>query len=114
MSETKRLGLPILVMAVSTLLFYLLDTYINPQISVPALVIMFDISLFIFGITLNNKKKSHSVYRKVIALICAILLVFMQLGVVSLPFVETLKAFLTINPYLLSMLFVYFGFLFVD
>ena len=75
---------------------------------------MCDIALFLFGMALNAKRNSRGVYRKVIALVCAIILVFIQLGVVSMPWVETLQTAFSINPYLLSMLFIYFGFLFAD
>ena len=114
MNDTRRLGLPLVVMAVSTLVFYLINRYIVSNIATTLLIIIFDISLFLFGVALNSKKKSHSVYRKVIALVCSIILLFIQVGAVSLPFVDTLKAFFAINPYLVSMLFIYFGFLFVD
>lgn len=114
MNDTRRLGMPILVMIVSTLIFYVINRYFVSDVASTLLILIFDVSLFLFGIALNNKKKSHSVYRKVIALVCGIVLVFIQLGAVSLPFVETLKAFFAINPYLVSMLFIYFGFLFVD
>lgn len=114
MNDTRRLGLPVVVMVISTLVFYLINRYIVSHIATTLLVIIFDCSLFLFGIALNGKKRSHSVYRKVIAMVCSIILLFIQLGAVSLPFVDTLKAFFVINPYLLSMLFIYFGFLFVD
>lgn len=106
--------MPIVVMAVSTLLFYLIHTYFHSNFATTLLTIIFDCALFLFGMSLNGKKRSHSVYRKVIALVLSIILLFIQIGAVSLPFVETLKAFLAINPYLLSMLFIYFGFLFMD
>lgn len=114
MNDSKRLGMPILVMVVSTTLFYLIHTYLQSSITTTLLTIIFDVSLFIFGVTLNGKRKSRSVYRKVIALVCTIILLFIQLGVVDMPFVTSLQSFLSINPYLLSMLYIYFGFLFMD
>ncbi|MEG0737072.1 MAG: amino acid permease [Longicatena sp.] len=114
MNDSRRLGMPILVMVVFTTLFYLINTYLHSEITNTILTIIFDISLFMFGVTLNGKKKSHSVYRKVLALVLTIILVFIQLGVVSMPFVATLQTFFSINPYLISMLFIYFGFLFMD
>ena len=114
MSDTKRLGMPLLVMAVSTLLFYLMNKLLPNTIAYTCIALMCDISLFIFGMALDAKRNSRGVYRKVIALVCAIILVFIQLGVVSMPWVETLQTAFSINPYLLSMLFIYFGFLFAD
>lgn len=114
MNDTRRLGMPVIVMVISTLIFYLIHNYMHSDIATTLMIIIFDIALFLFGATLNGKKRSHSVYRKVIALVLSIILLFIQVGAVSLPFVETLKAFLAINPYLLSMLFIYFGFLFMD
>ena len=114
MSDTKRLGMPLLVMAVSTLLFYLMNKLLPNSIAYTCITLMCDIALFLFGMALNAKRNSRGVYRKVIALICAIILVFIQLGVVSMPWVETLQTAFSINPYLLSMLFIYFGFLFAD
>lgn len=114
MNDTRRLGMPIVVMAVSTLVFYLINTYFHSDITTTLLTIICDVAMFVFGMMLNGKKRSHSVYRKVIALVLSIILLFVQVGAVSMPFVETLKNFLAINPFLLSMLFIYFGFLFMD
>lgn len=114
MRDSRRLGMPILVMLISTILFYLLQTYIHTNWMQMMITILSDVSLFVFGMMLNAKKRSHCVFRKVIALVLSIILLCIQIGAVSLPFVATLKDFLQINPYLLSMLFSYFGFLFMD
>ena len=87
MSYTKRLGMPLLVMAVSTLLFYLMNKLLPNTIAYTCIALMCDISLFIFGMALNAKRNSRGVYRKVIALVCAITVSYTHLTLPTTPYV---------------------------
>lgn len=115
MSDSRRLGFPVLVMVVSTLIVYLISKYISGAFVASLLTIILAITLFMFGITLNkNHRKNASVYRKVIALVFTIILVFIQLDAISMPLIDQIRVFLQMSPILTTMLYIYFGYVFVD
>ncbi|MEG0153690.1 MAG: hypothetical protein RSC10_00080 [Longicatena sp.] len=115
MNDSKRLARSVLVMLVSTLIVYVINTYVKGAFVPNLLLCVSAISLFVFGATLNKaNKKGGSVYRKVFALVCAIILVFMQMDAISLPFINQVRSFLSLNPILTIMLYTFFGYVFVD
>lgn len=116
MEDIKRLGLPILLILISAFLVRLFSVYL-PTIFTNTLATIFYASiLFMFGITLhrNMRKRSNAVFRKVIAILGFVMLLFYQLNVFTVSFIDHMFAYLGIQGIFLSMLYIYFGYVFVD
>lgn len=70
--------------------------------------------LFLFGMSLNRKKRSNAIISKVVAVVITVLLLFMQLGYFYIPNVTTWFAFLGIDAFYTNMLYIFCGYLFAD
>ena len=82
MDDLKRLGFPILIIALSAFLTKLIETYLSGAYVYSLLIIVTVSALFMFGVSLNKsrKKRSNAVFPKVFAVVLVILLLFTQLG----------------------------------
>ena len=116
MDDLKRLGFPILVIAVSALLTKLINTYLSGVYVYTILIIVTVSALFMFGVSLNKsrKKKSNAIFPKVFAVVIVILLLFMQLGYFQIPYVSDAFRALGIDTFYLNMIYIFCGYLFVD
>lgn len=116
MEDVKRLGYPILIICFSAFLNKLIEKYIEGNFTHTILVLVTVGFLFLFGISLNKsqKKKSNAVFRKVLAIVIAILLLSMQLGYFELPYISAWFAYLGMESFYINMLYIFCGYLFVD
>lgn len=116
MDDVRRLGFPVLVIVLSAFLTKLFERYLTGSWVHTFLIIFTVASLFTFGVSLNKsrKKKSNAVFRKVLAIVLVILMLFMQLGYFELPYVSAWFAYLGMGSFYINMLYIFCGFLFVD
>lgn len=116
MEDTKRLGFPLLIIILSAFFTKLIENYLHGDFVTTLMTILIVASLFFFGISLNKsrKKRSNAVFRKVIAIVIVILLLFMQLGYFTLPFMKNVFTFIGIDAFYINMLYIFCGYLFVD
>lgn len=116
MDDVKRLGFPILIICLSAFLTKLVEKYLVGEFVHTLLIIVTVGFLFMFGVSLNKsrKKKSNAVFRKVLAIVIVILLLFMQLGYFELPYVSTWFAYLGMDAFYMNMLYIFCGYLFID
>lgn len=114
MDDIKRLGTPLLIIVLSAFLTKLVETWLKGSFIHTLLIIIMVASLFMFGVSLNWKKRSNAVFRKVIAIVIVLLLLFMQLGYLDLAMVSQWFAYLGIDTFYIHMLYIFCGYLFVD
>lgn len=116
MDDLKRLGFPVLIIAISAFLTKLIQSYLTGSFVHTLLIIVTVSALFMFGISLNKsrKKSSNAVFRKVFAVVMVILLLFMQLGYFEIPYVSDAFSFLGIDVFYMNMIYIFCGYLFVD
>ena len=112
MDDIKRLGTPLLIIVLSAFLTKLVETWLKGSFIHTLLIIIMVASLFMFGVSLNRKKRSNAVFRKVIVIV--LLLLFMQLGYLDLVMVSQWFAYLGIDTFYIHMLYIFCGYLFVD
>lgn len=114
MGDTRRLGFPLLIIIVSAILTKLVERWLYGGFVHTLLVIIMVVSLFMFGVALNPKRRSNAVFRKVVAIVIALLLFFMQLGFLNLAFVNNWFAYLGMDSFYINMLYIFCGYLFID
>lgn len=114
MDDIKRLGTPLLIIILSAFLTKLVETWLNGSFIHTLLTLILVASLFMFGVSLNRKKRSNAVFRKVIAIVVVLLLLFMQLGYLDLGIINRWFTFLGIDTFYIHMLYIFCGYLFVD
>lgn len=114
MDDIKRLGTPLLIIVLSAFLSKLADTWLKGSVAHTLLIIITVASLFMFGVSLNRKKRSNAVFRKVIAIVVVLLLLFMQLGYLDLANMSKWFTLLGIDTFYIHMLYIFCGYLFVD
>lgn len=116
MEDVKRLGFPVAIICLAAFLTKIIESYLVGGFVHTLLVIFAVCALFLFGISLNKsrKKKSTAVFRKVLAIIIVILLLFMQLGYFEIPYISTAFQYIGIDTFYINMLYIFCGYLFVD
>lgn len=116
MEDVKRLGFPLLIIVLSAFLSRLLETYLHGSFVHTLMVILIVIALFLFGVSLNKsrKKRSNAVFKKVVAILVVILMLFMQLGYFTLPIMQNVFTLIGIDAFYMNMLYIFCGYLFVD
>lgn len=116
MEDTKRLGLPVLIIFLSAFLVKVLNTFWASSITITISTILIVISLFTFGMVLNKsrKKRSPAVFKKVVAILVIILLTLMQLGYFSIPYVTKTFDFFGIDAFFINMIYIFCGYMFAD
>ena len=72
MDDVKRLGTPLLIIVLSAFLTKLVETWLKGGFVHTLLIIIMVASLFMFGVSLNRKKRSNAVFRKVVAIAAAL------------------------------------------
>ena len=112
MDDVKRLGTPLLIIVLSAFLTKLVETWLKGGFVHTLLIIIMVASLF--GVSLNRKKRSNAVFRKVVAIVIVLLLLFMQLGYLDLAIVNRWFAYLGMGSFYINMLYIFCGYLFVD
>ena len=111
MDDVKRLGTPLLIIVLSAFLTKLVETWLKGSFVHTLLIIIMVASLFMFGVSLN---RSNAVFRKVVAIVIVLLLLFMQLGFLDLAVVNRWFAYLGMGSFYINMLYIFCGYLFID
>lgn len=116
MSDAKKLGIPFLVIFIGALLLKVLDMYLS-NIMTPSLTkIITVIILCLFGATLNISfhKRSKSVWKKVVAVLVVLFLLFMELGLFTFTSVSNTFSLFGVNALFIQLLYVFCGYVLVD
>lgn len=116
MSDFRKLGIPFLVIFISALLTKLISIYLVGTISNTVFQIVVVIALCTFGATLNVsfRKRSKSVWKKVVAVLIIIFLLFMQLNLFTFSQVAVIFELFGINSFYINMLYIFCGYMLVD
>ena len=116
MNDTKRLTLPIIIILVSALLVKLIDRFVTFSFTPTIITLLIVSALFFFGMVLNKNQKriSPAVFKKVFAILVVVLLMLMQMGYFTLPFVSSTFNYFGIDGFFLNMIYIYCGYLFAD
>ena len=64
MDDVKRLGTPLLIIVLSAFLTKLVETWLKGGFVHTLLIIIMVASLFMFGVSLNRKKRSNAVFAR--------------------------------------------------
>ncbi len=116
MSDAKKLGIPFLVIFIGALLLKVLSMYLSPIMNDTLIKIITVIILCLFGATLNIAfhKHSKSVWKKVVAVLVILFLLFMELNLFTFSSIADVFATFGITSMFLQLLYVYCGYLLVD
>lgn len=116
MSDAKKLGVPFLVIFISALLTKLINMYFSDVISDTIFKIIIVIALCTFGATLNSsfRKRSKSVWKKVLAVLIVLFLLFMELNLFTFTSVNEIFQLFGVNSFYINMLYIFCGYMLVD
>lgn len=115
MSDFRKLGIPFLVIFLSALIIKLLTIYIS-DMSTTVLQILTVISMCLFGATLNIsfRKRSKSVWKKVVAVLMILFLLFMELNLFTFTQITDIFNMFGLSSLYIHLLYVFCGYLLVD
>lgn len=116
MNDFRKLGVPFLLIFISALVTKLITTYVVSDVTPTLINIIIVIALCVFGATLNvSRGKRHgNVYKKLIAILIVIFLLFMQLNLFTFSSVSNIFGFFGVDAFYINMLYIFCGYLFVD
>lgn len=116
MEDTKRLGLPVVIILVSALLVKLINRFFTFSFTPTLLTLLIVAALFLFGMVLNKsrKRRTPAVFKKVIAILVMVLLMLMQMGYFTLPFMKDAFDFFGVDAFFINMIYIFCGYLFAD
>ena len=117
MSDFRKLGVPFLIIFISALFTKLISTYLAAFLTSALFKIIIVIALCVFGASLNvyhRKRASNSVWKKVIAILIIIFLLFMQLNLFTFSSVASLFNFFGIDAFYINMMYILCGYMIVD
>lgn len=114
MSDFRKLGVPLLIIFISALITKLISIYLSGVLSDTLYKIIVVIALCVFGASLNVKHRSKSVWKKVIAVLVIIFLLFMQLNLFTFATVAEVFDFFGVGAFYINMLYILCGYLLVD
>ncbi len=116
MEDTKRLGLAFLVILISALIVKLINKFFVFSFTPTLLTFLIVISLFLFGMILNKsrKRRNPAVFKKVISILLVVLLMLMQMGYLTLPFMKNTFDFFGVDAFYINMIYIFCGFMFAD
>lgn len=112
----KRLGFPLAIIFLSAFIIKLIDRYLVFPYTSMLVTILIVTALFLFGTSLNKsrKKRNPSVFKKVIAILVVVLLLLMQLGYFTIPFISDTFNFFGVDAFFINMIYIFCGYLFAD
>lgn len=116
MDDTKRLGVPVLIIFISALLVKLINRYISFSFTPTLLTFLIVAALFFFGMVLNKsrKRRNPAVFKKVFAVLFMVLLMLTQMGYIQLPFITNTFDFFGVDAFFINMIYIFCGYLFAD
>lgn len=116
MEDLKRLGLPVVLILISALLVKLINQFFVFPFTPTLLTFLIVTALFVFGMLLNKsrKKRTPAVFKKVLAILVMVLLMLMQMGYFTLPFMKHAFDFFGVDAFFINMIYIFCGYLFAD
>ena len=115
MRDFKYIGYPLLIILVSGLLYQLVATYISGALESTLLILIRVCALFSFGLNLNKtRRRQMSVWKIVVSVALTIFLVLYELGLFALPILSDVLSFFGVGGFVICMLYILLGYLFVD
>ena len=116
MNDFRKLGIPFFLIFISALLTKLITTYLISDVTPTLLKVIIVIALCLFGATLNvsRGKCQGNVYKKLIAILIVIFLLFMQLNLFTFASITNIFDFFGVDTFYTNMLYIFCGYLFVD
>lgn len=116
MSDFRKLGVPFLIIFLSALITKLISTYLAIFLTSALYKIMIVIALCTFGYFLNvsRRKRHDSVWKKVVAVLIVIFLLFMQLNLFTFSSVAALFNVFGIDAFYINMLYIFCGYMIAD
>ena len=116
MSDFRKLGVPFLIIFLSALITKLITIYFAALMSTALYKIMIVIALCTFGYYLNvsRRKRNDSVWKKVVAVLIVIFLLFMQLNLFTFASVAHLFNIFGIDAFYINMLYIFCGYMIAD
>lgn len=114
MKDFKRLGLPLLIIIASAIIVRFVNLYVVADFADNLVTIIIVVSLFLFGTTLNIRKTSNAIMKKVIAIALLIVLMLMQMNIFTITFIKDFFDLFGIGSFFVNMIYIYCGYLFVD
>ena len=116
MDDLKRLGLPFITILFSALLVKLINRFLVFSFTPTLVTFLIVTSLFLFGYLLNKtrNRRNPGVFKKVIAILVMVLLMLMQMGYFTLPFMADAFDFFGVDAFYINMIYIFCGYLFAD
>lgn len=116
MNDVKRIGLPFLVILVSAFVTRFVASYVTGDNAATIIKVVSVIGLCAFGATLHTviKKRSGSVWKKVVAILVIIFLLFMQLGYFTFASVNDFFLLFGVDAFYMNMLYILCGYMLMD
>lgn len=116
MEDTKRLGIPFLIILFSALAVKLINRFFTSSFTPTLLTFLIVCSLFLFGMVLNKsrKRRNPAVFKKVLAILVMVLLMLMQMGYFTLPLMKDAFDFFGVDAFYINMIYIFCGYLFAD
>lgn len=116
MSDFRKLGVPFLIIFISALVDKLCSIYLPALFTSLMFKILMVIALCVFGASLNiNKRRGgRSVFKKVLAILMILFLLFMQLQLFTFASVASIFDFFGVDAFYINMLYIFCGYLFME
>ena len=115
MKDFRYIGYPLFILLISGFLYQLVATYISGVLGSTLLVLIRVCALFSFGLALNKtKRRNMSVWKIVLSVALTIFLVLYELGLFALPILSDVLSFFGVGGFVICMLYIYCGYIFVD
>ena len=114
MSNFRKLGIPLIIIFVSAFVTKMIELYLGSILTSTLNQILIAIALCVFGAALNPKGRSKSTWKKVIAILIVIFLLFMQLGLFTFSGVTWLFNLFGVDAFYINMLYIFAGYMMVD
>lgn len=115
MKDFRYIGYPLFILLISGLLYQLVATYISGALANTLLILIRVCALFTFGMALNKTSRRHmSVWKIVLSVALTIFLVLYEFGLFALPVLSDVLSFFGVGGFVICMLYILCGYLFVD
>ena len=110
--DFQRLIIPLLIILSTAILNEIVTSFITGELAQLILTGVLAIILFCLGILFNEGRADKAVFRKIISVVFAILLICMEMGWLNIPVVTNMFNMLGIKGLFYSLLYIYCGYLY--
>ena len=116
MEDLKRLGLPVFLIFISALLVKVINRFFVFSFTPTLITLIIVAALFCFGMLLNKsrKRRTPAVFKKVFAILVMVLLMLMQMGYFTIPYITEAFDFFGVDSFFINMIYIFCGYLFAD